>query len=412
MPLPARKRKTDKATGSVFSDLAVVTGWMVGILLWAAVVVPYGRHGYQRLMREGSNDFTIFYYSGQRAASGRPLYGPLSPAELQRWPYTSLGNINLPHSHLILMPLSAMPYAAAAAAWASLSLLSLLGSLVLVGRELGVPRRGRTWVVGGATLAASAAYLSAIVAGEISFLLMTPFTLGWIAMRRQRWRTGGVWVGLCAAVKPFLGLYLAWFVLKRWWPSLLAGLASLAVCTILGVAVFGLGAYADWVRAVSEVDWWWPPENASIRGLTERLLVGGHGITPLVTTPAMAAWVYGLASAVVLLHTLRSARAGGDDANEIDRCVAVVFCGSLLVSPLGWVYYLPMATGAFLAVWSSPTEETRGGTALLAAGAAAFLLPLAYTEAGQPSALATLALASAYSWALLACWAGLLLSRR
>jgi hypothetical protein len=126
----------------------------------------------------------------------------------------------------------------------------------------------------------------------------------------------------------------------------------------------------------------------------------------------MAACASGLAAAVVLLLTLRSARAAGGERPEVDRSVALIFCASLLVSPLGWIYYLPMATGAFLAVWSSRTEDSRAGTAWLATGAAALLLPMAYTEVGQPSAVATLAFACMYSWGLLACWIGLLVSRR
>jgi len=405
----------DRSTAAARLHRAGVAGrhlgpWFVALVLWAGVIIPYGRVAAHRLATEGVNDFTILRIAADRAAGSRPLYAPLSSIEVQRWPYESLANLNLPHTHILLRPLAALPYRSAAAAWAAASLLALFGSLLAIAWELRLPLTLQSLFVGCGVLLGSAPFVSTAVAGEVSFLLMAPFTAGWIAGRRGHWATAGAVVGLCAALKPFLGLYLCWFLLARRLRAVVAFAGTVAVAVALGVLAYGVGSYVQWFDAVARVDWWWPPENASLRGLTDRLFVPGHGMAPVMDAPRLASWAARLAAAAIVALTGWCTWRSSDDTTPPDRAAGAWFCASLLASPLGWVYYVPMLSGPILAA-AMQTPRASAGRWWTLAGAALLFVPLAATERGQPSPLATVVLANVYTWGLLALWVGFLSCR-
>jgi len=102
---------------------------------------------------------------------------------------------------------------------------------------------------------------------------------------------------------------------------------------------------------------------------------------------------------------------GSRTAADPDRLFALLLVAALLVSPLGWIYYLPLAAAPLVAL-AARRELTGPGRARAVAfvvGAALLYLPMELTESGQPSALATLTLASAHSWGALAVWFSLVL---
>jgi hypothetical protein len=85
---------------------------------------------------------------------------------------------------------------------------------------------------------------------------------------------------------------------------------------------------------------------------------------------------------------------------------AALLLASLLLSPLGWVYYLWIALGPLAAAighsrfWQRPHRVDL----LLVPGLAGWLWYGKMAEWGQPSPLATATLASMYFWALLSLW--------
>jgi hypothetical protein len=90
----------------------------------------------------------------------------------------------------------------------------------------------------------------------------------------------------------------------------------------------------------------------------------------------------------------------------IDREWAMLLLGSLLLSPLGWVYYV------WIALWpvaasighAQPWRRRQLVDLLLVPGLAGWIWFGKMTEWGQPSLLATATLASMYFWALLSLW--------
>jgi hypothetical protein len=90
---------------------------------------------------------------------------------------------------------------------------------------------------------------------------------------------------------------------------------------------------------------------------------------------------------------------------NIDIAWTILWCAALLISPLGWTYYLWWAAGPIGAVvlhaWHHRPER-RWLLVVLAAGVS---LPSGATLLlGQPSVVASFTIGSILTWALLAIW--------
>jgi hypothetical protein len=114
------------------------------------------------------------------------------------------------------------------------------------------------------------------------------------------------------------------------------------------------------------------------------VLVARRWISPL--------WLVGAALiAVLTLLAIRHSR-------NVDNVFAATTLASLLVSPLGWVYYLWLAVPGVIGEWRRRIP--------MAAAIGLFLLavPLVVLTSFQPSRMATLLLGSVYSWGTLCVW--------
>jgi hypothetical protein len=243
---------------------------------------------------------------------------------------------------------------------------------------------------------------------QLSLILAGPVTAAWLSARRGDRARAGAWLGLAAAVKPFLLLFVPYLALKRDWRALGALVLVSATTVLAGVLVFTPDAYREWFAQLPRITWATHYFNASVAGAAERLLgrsfyavAGRHPwVKMAIVVPAM------VAIAAVTLARAGRPRAV-ENARSADAEWAAVLLASLLISPLGWVYYL------WIALW--PAAATIGHTRLwrrprrvdllLVPGLAGWLWFGKMAQWGQPHPLATATLASMYFWALLSLWA-------
>lgn len=367
----------------------------VAIYFTATVTVMYSQMA--------MNDFGKFYYSARAFLEGGDMYGPTpATAFVGRDVTRQLWNMNPPHFHLLVLPLALLPPLVALLGWSALSVLALGLSLHLITRELRLAWRGArlAWAV-IAVLCCSATG-TVVVTGQLAFLLMVPMTLAWRDMRQHRWSRAAVMLGVVVSLKPFLGLFALWFTARRRWSCLGWMVLGSLLGLVPGVVVFGWRAYAGWIDVLGRVDWTWSAMNASVHGVLTRTLMATPVFIPLVDAPQLAGpgivVVCGLligATAWVLVHD--------PSGNDADRGFAASTLLSLLVSPLGWIYYLWLAAGPLAALVNRIELKRVTAAGVLVAGAVpGLLMPFFLTVAWSGYAWGSITLGSIYGWTVLA----------
>jgi alpha-1,2-mannosyltransferase len=354
-----------------------------------------------------AQDFGIFLNSARTFAAGGSLY-PAASIRNRGLYRTGQLNLNLPHTHLILLPLVALTARAALTVWiiSSLVVLMLCAWSILHALRWHLP--ALLWLAIGVYLLAWGPAAAFSLTAQISLLLAGPVTAAWLAWRQGRHRRAGLWLGFAAAIKPFLLIFLAYFAVRRDWRALQGFALSAAITIGAGVLVFGVIAYGEWLSQLPRIHWATHYFNASITGAAERVF--GRSFYAIAGHHAWIARTLILIGVVVVAgltfrHLVRHRTAA--DVASIDRDWAVMLLASLLLSPLGWVYYLWIAVGPIAAAighsefWRSP----RRIDVLLIPGLAGWLWYGKMTEWGQPNPLATATFASMYFWALLSLWA-------
>lgn len=399
---------------------SAVTLASLALLAWNAALVLVMERGIER------SDFGKLHASARAFVAGRDMYdlgaATLSPVRGMTGEvlhYIEFLNLNPPHFHLVLLPLAPLSARWALVVWGLASLICLTLSLRIIVRETGfvlTPWRGR---LAALALLGFAGMGAVAVTGQVSFVLLLPVTLAWIRARRGRWAEAGVYLGLAMSVKPFLAIFLPYFVLRRRIDALGAAVGAGAGAFLVGLGVFGWDAHRAWMAGLSAVSWEWVAMNASALGFLKRVLAPSLYFEPLVDTPELIGPLWLLLAGAIGVVTLVVA-APDPREGTVDRGFGLLHLAALLVSPLGWTYYWWLALGPMVAVvaswWgrdasrerSSASSTRRWRQGLFLVAVPGLIWPLPATIAFQPSAWATVLAGSAYFWATLALWASLI----
>lgn len=177
-------------------------------------------------------DFEVNYRAGQRIRSGETLYRTADG----HWQFKYL-----PFSAFLYLPLTLLPLSLAKALW--------FGGIIAASVLTFVMSSRLADVQGGSFF--SPAFFAAVVLGRyflrelqlgqinalITFLLVAVI---WLLVRSaspSAGAAGGALAGLAAALKPYAMVFAPYFVLRKKWSALAAGLAVLALA-ILAPALF------------------------------------------------------------------------------------------------------------------------------------------------------------------------------
>ena len=394
----ARRRRTpvrwfDAFVAHPFFQIAcgIGAGILVGynyVLLRSAHVVHW-------------NDFGKFYYAALNWKSGASLYAPTIATKVF---VESIGmqflDLNPPHFHLLLLPITTVSFETSARIWLVANAVAAIAAIVLVMRELKLRIALVHWLPLTCLSLASAATGANSLTAQCGGILMLPMALAWRSARRDEWGRCGAWLGVLVSIKPFLGLFLPTLALLRQWRALWMLCVSALGCAVLGALVFGWWSYVEWFRALQDVSWVWATMNGSIWALVEKSFGWSPYLTPVVLRPALVTPLSIAASAIVAIVSTRVV------SRSIDHAFSVTVLASLLISPLGWTYYLWLAVPGCFALWRVRLSPiTWMGLLLLC-------VPLFGLAFGQPSALATVTVASAYTWGILALWIGTVIDQQ
>jgi alpha-1,2-mannosyltransferase len=379
-----------------------------GVLL--AVYVLY----YQFLLRrmfdaQAMNDFGRFYYSAVAFLNGESMYGPTPATPMVVGDRTfQLWNMNPPHFHVLILPLALLTPLHALFAWWTVNVAALIFSLRLIAQQTGLRWTVRRVLLTIFGVVLSSATGAVVVTGQVSFLLMLPTTMAWTDARRGRWNRAALLLGLIASIKPFLGLFLLYLLLTRRWRPMGRFLMSAAASIIVGLAVFGWDAYGEWLRVLSGVDWAVLPMNASLTGMIQRSFTNNPVFLPLVRLPLAVAPITAMLAAVVggvTIATLIRDRS----PEAADRAFAILLLAALLISPLGWMYYLWLAAGPIAALVMSLRSRSWSRDIAIVLTLPGLFLPLFVTTLWSGNPWNSFTLGSLYGWTALWMWAAVCL---
>ena len=350
-------------------------------------------------------DFGRFYYAAQAWRAGGELYAPniATSYPVGGVPF-EMQNVASPTWHLAVMPFTYLSRGAAFSAWLALNVIAWAWSLKKCREQWDIAIDHRWYPLIAIIVLLSTLTAAAFYSGQYIGLLMVPATLAWVEARRGRLGHAGAWLGFLASHKPFVLLFLAWMAWNKRWRGVLAGLSVLTLSVLLGELVFGRGIHQAWQQSLRDdvLTWTFWHSNASVWAPWMRALapspVYGHLAYPQLAFVLAA----GSAVAIGVATLWRLRRAAGVDGSWF-----ILWCAALLMSPLGWIYYLWWAAGpagaALLAVW----RRSPGSHWWIVALAIIIGTPLSVgvLTLGQPSPLASFTIGSVYTWALLGLWA-------
>jgi len=370
----------------------------------------------------GSNDFSRFYHATLGSLNGKSLYdpNPATPAQLSETLGQHMWDLNPPHFHFLFLPLAKLPIEHAYLIWEVINLTALLVSVRFISRTIApnitIPQS--VVVVGGLLMFTGTGLL--LRSAQISFLLLLPLTLAWIRGRENNWRMAGFYLGICASVKPFLLIFVPYFLLRKRFSALQNFVGIFAGIFFLGILVFGIEAHRDWIQTLSSVNWYWVGLNLSILGFLTRTFGESPNFALLTYEPNLMVpfWIVlsGFIGFVTLLaisfdHTPQAA----------DRAFALLLLAALLISPLGWTYYLFFVFAPLCSLtmnWWPQLRRTSHQNnnswrvhvrkLMLFAAIPGLIVPMYCVTWLQPHPLATISIGSIYFWSTLFLWTSLM----
>jgi hypothetical protein len=386
------------------------------LVVWNALLV------YVLLNGLPQNDFCRMYYTARAFWQGEDMYGwnPATPARLNDDVVIDLWNMNPPHFHLVLLPIAVLPREAALAFWWAINVLCLGAASRWIVRELGIEPTPRVRQLGLLVLLAFTGTNTMILTSQLALLLLVPVTLAWIWARRGEWARSGLALGMLISVKPFFLLLVPYLLLRRRWSALLGCAGAFVLCFGLGVLVFGIANYQSWRQCLQLADSWaWLPMNASLLGAISRTFSETAYFTEAALWSPWTIQLTFLALASLIALVTLVTTAGDSSSAEVDRSFALLLVTSILLCPLGWVYYFWLPLGPIVAVlthWKrhgSPGDgRARWGRVVFWTAFAGIFWPIQCNELGQYSVWATVAVANLYFWTILGIWLGLVLQGR
>jgi hypothetical protein len=314
-------------------------------------------------------------------------------------------NAHPPTSVLLALPLAALSYSDATLAWNLASLAAFAVSLWLVLRGLGITPAWWAVFPTVALVLTCSPLRQQMNQGQLNMVLLLLITGVWAADRSGRPGLAGALLGAATAIKLFPGFLFLYFLLRRRWTVVLAGVVSLAALTAATAAILGVEAYRDYVRfvlpEVSRFRYSWA--NVSLVGFWGKVLGEGtwlydSHILPVARLPRVALAGTLLSCAGVLFLWARVVWQAGTQA-EAERGFGLALIAMPLLSPVAWDHYLLISMLALFQLWIALPKSNLGKCLRLGLLACLWadlgtlyqiLLPESFFRAGEISAPWTL----------------------
>jgi glycosyl transferase family 87 len=381
-------------TTARWGDLIRATTGVLACLLVAAMAVIYDGTLRTTITLRHLQDYGMFDHGARQLRAGESIYSaaPHQPV----YDVARALNLNPPHFHLVLLPLTLLSPEQAFAAWMVISAIALIWSLALIRRTFRLGVWGTATLVAGCVL--SPAMHTTLLTGQIGLVLLVPATLAFLHSRAGRETTAAIWLGVLASIKPFFLLFALDFAVRKRWRPLTAMVATGAAIVAAGLILLGPDSYVQWMTQLVQVNWAEHFVNASLLGAIERTFAATlWGQHPIVDAPGSVRPLWLIASCVVGLSTMLALRV----TRSPDWRFVMTTSAMLLISPLGWVYYLWFLLPALTGILIDTSKLPKHALLLVWLGLLAILTPTPLPWHALRSTLGTATVGSIYTWGLL-----------
>lgn len=300
-------------------------------------------------IRTGGMDFQQDYIAAQRLVAGDSLFTPFSREEVaalggrEELGFGMRQNAHPPFAVLLVVPLTLLPFWAAALLWTlgSAALLALI--IWRVAGELGLPLRGMWRLLLPLLMLNWYPVWLHLHLGQWTILLTALVVEAWAALRRGRDGWAGALLGLAALIKLYPLLLFGYALWRGRWRALAAGAAAV-LALVLAQTAIDPRHYAEYIGQVAgstDATWRVSPRNASLSTVSARLFAGSDEVRPLIDLPAAElparAALYALALAAFAAALWRRRR-----SPDLTGELAALVCAMLLLSPLTWEHTIIM----------------------------------------------------------------------
>jgi len=190
-------------------------------------------------------DFLDFWIAGQTATRGLNIYDPIDyqkielpfvPSEDFKQEVLTVGLKYPPPSIFIFFPLGFFKFKQALILWYMLQTAFLALSVFLLWKTFAQDHDMMSLAFTAILMMSITASSLTFYFAQTNFMALTMLLLFWLYRHRPG---GGFWLCLGMLVKPFLGIFVLYLLIKRRWKIVLAALASLLVCSLLSLIVLG-----------------------------------------------------------------------------------------------------------------------------------------------------------------------------
>lgn len=315
------------------------------------------------------SDFGKFYHSGQLFIQGKNIYSPIycvknkinihaKPSHFYKSRPAKIiqlgGNLNPPFFTLISFPFAYLSYPHALFLWTFLSILAGSLGILLLRQKLDPDSfsifGGLLLLIGFFSYFPSFANLQF---GQVTLLLLPLLVLGWRAAHETKTIKSAVFLALAASLKPFIGLFLFYFLIRKQWRGLGVFIAITLSCAFIAAAFFGLSRYLSYYHTCQQISWAASSWNVSLYGFLLRLIGGNESNVALIPLPGLITFLYPFLALLFMLAMIRFLvpQTHIDFRQKTDLDFSLIIVGMLLLSPLGWIYYFPFLSIPGLILW-------------------------------------------------------------
>jgi alpha-1,2-mannosyltransferase len=270
-----------------------------------------------------------------------------------------------PFAALMFIPLQVIGEHPANVVMTLLSLVAFAVVVVVLGRELQLPRWTTVVVAGLGGLALQPVQYN-LWLGQINLVLMALVLLDVFVLPR---RFRGVLIGIAAGIKLTPGVFLLYYILRRDGAAARRTVISFVVTVALGFTVAGADSVRYWTQLffdsnrIGDIVF---GDNQSIYGVMARVF---HTSQP----PRVLYLALSFATISLAVLAARRQLAQGSDLGAV-VCLAV---GGLLVSPVSWSHHWVWLVPALL-IWF----DRRQSVLAMLGAVTTFLAPMYFTPLG------------------------------